>query len=91
MQASWPPAAASYDPSFWIDMTPYHADPANYGAEHNFRIKANGSVVDGACKDFRGTIVCIVIRVNCSRSALCSGTSRCLQSGSTATLRSCAH
>lgn len=37
--------------AFWIGMTPYHADPANYGAEHNFRIKAlDGSVevyVDG--------------------------------------------
>lgn len=26
-------------------MTPYHADPNNFGAEHNFRIKALGSSV----------------------------------------------
>ena len=32
--------------AFWIDMTPYHADAANYGAEHNFRIKALGSSVE---------------------------------------------
>jgi hypothetical protein len=32
--------------AFWIDMTPYHADPGNYGAEHNFRIKALGGTVE---------------------------------------------
>jgi hypothetical protein len=32
--------------AFWIDMTPYHADPDNYGAEHNFRLLATGSSVD---------------------------------------------
>lgn len=32
--------------AFWIDMTPYHADPNNYGAEHNFRIKALGASVE---------------------------------------------
>ena len=31
--------------AFWIDMTPYHSDPNNYGAEHNFRVKALGSSV----------------------------------------------
>ena len=30
---------------FWIDMTPYHGDPNNYGAEHNFQIKALGGSV----------------------------------------------
>jgi len=32
--------------AFWIDMTPYHEDPDNYGAEHNFRIKALGGSVE---------------------------------------------
>lgn len=32
--------------AFWIDMTPHHADPNNYGAEHNFRIRATGSAVE---------------------------------------------
>jgi len=32
--------------AFWIDMTPYHADLLNYGAEHNFRIKALGTSVE---------------------------------------------
>jgi hypothetical protein len=27
-------------------MTPYHADPNNYGAEHNFRLTATGSAVN---------------------------------------------
>jgi hypothetical protein len=44
--ANWVPAAATYDPAFWIDMTPYHSDPDNYGAEHNFRLKATGSSVE---------------------------------------------
>ena len=45
IDANWAPASAGYDPSFWIDMTPYHADPNNYGAEHNFRITALGTSV----------------------------------------------
>ena len=45
IDVNWAPAAASYSPSFWIDMTPYHADPNNYGAEHNFRLSATGSSV----------------------------------------------
>ena len=48
VDATWSPAAAAGVPSFWIDMTPYHADPANYGAEHNFRLTATGSAVDVA-------------------------------------------
>lgn len=46
IDANWTPATLSYAPSFWIDMTPYHADPNNYGAEHNFHVKATGSHVD---------------------------------------------
>jgi hypothetical protein len=45
IDAHWAPATHPYDPSFWIDMAPYHADPNNYGAEHNFRIKALGTSV----------------------------------------------
>ncbi len=41
-----PPLPYSSIPAFWIDMTPYHADPGNYGAEHNFRIKALGGTVE---------------------------------------------
>jgi hypothetical protein len=40
-----PPAGYPTTPAFWIDSTPYHADPNNYGAEHNFRITATGSSV----------------------------------------------
>ena len=32
--------------AFWIDMTPFHADPGNFGAEHNFRLKALGGSVE---------------------------------------------
>jgi len=46
IDAKWAPAAAAGVPAFWIDMTPYHADPANYGAEHNFQLTATGSQVD---------------------------------------------
>ena len=36
----------SYDGSFWIDMTPNSSDgSAYYGAEHNFRVTANGGDV----------------------------------------------
>lgn len=45
INSNWAPAAAPYSPSFWIDMTPYHADSSNFGAEHNFRLWANGSSV----------------------------------------------
>jgi len=46
IMANWPtPVGDPSSPSFWIDSTPYHADPNNYGAEHNFRIKATGSSV----------------------------------------------
>lgn len=44
VDVNWAPATFS-EPSFWIDMTPYHADPANYGAEHNFRLTAEGTSV----------------------------------------------
>jgi probable HAF family extracellular repeat protein len=30
-------------PAFWLDETPYHQDPSNYGAEHNFRFWVDGS------------------------------------------------
>ena len=46
VNANWTPARLGYDNSFWIDMTPYHADPNNYGAEHNFRLKATGASVE---------------------------------------------
>ena len=46
IDAKWAPAAAAGVPSFWIDMAPYHADPANYGAEHNFQLTATGSQVN---------------------------------------------
>ena len=39
---TWGPAGEG----FWIDMTPNHTDPANYGAEHNFHITATGSEID---------------------------------------------
>lgn len=45
IDVNWAPAAAPYSASFWIDMTPYHGDPNNYGAEHNFHITALGSSV----------------------------------------------
>ncbi|HYL74524.1 MAG TPA: hypothetical protein VEU96_09985 [Bryobacteraceae bacterium] len=46
INAHWAPAADTGSPAFWIDMTPYHADPNNYGAEHNFRLSATGSSVE---------------------------------------------
>ena len=46
IKADWPvPVPYPSLPAFWIDMTPYHADPANFGAEHNFRLTAVGSAV----------------------------------------------
>jgi len=45
INVNWTPAAFPWAESFWIDMTPYHADPNNYGAEHNFRVKALGGSV----------------------------------------------
>ncbi len=46
VDVNWPlPAPYPSLEAFWIDMTPYHADPNNYGAEHNFRIKALGGSV----------------------------------------------
>jgi hypothetical protein len=45
VDAGWAAPVPSYADSFWIDMTPYHADPANYGAEHNFRLTATGTSV----------------------------------------------
>jgi hypothetical protein len=47
IDVNWPvPVPYPSLESFWIDMTPYHADPANFGAEHNFRIKALGAAVE---------------------------------------------
>jgi hypothetical protein len=46
VDAAWAPAANPGVPGFWIDMAPNHADPANYGAEHNFRLTATGTQVD---------------------------------------------
>ncbi len=46
IDANWAPAAVPSTPSFWLDMTPYHADPNNYGAEHNFQFTATGSQVN---------------------------------------------
>ena len=46
VDAKWAPAANPGVDGFWIDMTPYHADPDNYGAEHNFRLRATGNQVD---------------------------------------------
>jgi hypothetical protein len=45
IDANWTPATFPWTASFWIDETPYHADPNNYGAEHNFHVKALGSSV----------------------------------------------
>jgi hypothetical protein len=46
VDAAWAPAAQPTVPGFWIDMTPNHADPANYGAEHNFQLTATGTKVE---------------------------------------------
>jgi hypothetical protein len=46
IDAAWAPAAVPAVPGFWIDMTPYHADSANYGAEHNFQLTATGTKVE---------------------------------------------
>jgi hypothetical protein len=46
VDASWAPAAVAVVDSFWIDMTPHHEDPLNYGAEHNFRLRATSSEVE---------------------------------------------
>jgi hypothetical protein len=46
VDAAWAPAANPGVPGFWIDMAPHHADPLNYGAEHNFRLTATGTQVD---------------------------------------------
>jgi hypothetical protein len=45
IDVNWSPTLDTYDPDIWIDMTPYHADPSNYGAEHNFRLTATGANV----------------------------------------------
>ena len=45
INANWAPATTSGVASFWIDMTPYHANPDNYGAEHNFHLTALGTSV----------------------------------------------
>lgn len=42
--ANWPLALYN-GPGFWIDMQPSNPDPANSGAEHNFRLTPNGSSV----------------------------------------------
>jgi hypothetical protein len=51
IDTSWAPAAAATGgptspTAFWLDMTPYHTDPNNYGAEHNFRFGATGNQVN---------------------------------------------
>jgi hypothetical protein len=46
VDASWAPAAVAGVDGFWIDMTPHHEDPDNYGAEHNFHLRATGSEVE---------------------------------------------
>ena len=46
IDAAWAAAAAPSVPGFWIDMAPYHADAANYGAEHNFQLTGTGSTVE---------------------------------------------
>jgi hypothetical protein len=48
INAGWGQAVPSYAQSFWIDMSPANPDPNNYGAEHNFRITANGSSVSAS-------------------------------------------
>lgn len=48
---TWGPAGGS----FWIDMAPDHADPSNYGAEHNFHLTGTGTEVDVSV-DQAGTI-----------------------------------
>lgn len=46
IDVNWPVPAAPSVPAIWIDMTPYHADPGNFGAEHNFRLTATGTTVE---------------------------------------------
>jgi hypothetical protein len=48
INVNWAPAEDPDAPSFWIDMTPWHGDPNNYCAEHNFQFYATGSQVDVA-------------------------------------------
>ena len=43
---SWATPTIGGVPAFWLDMTPYHSDPNNYGAEHNFQFSATGSQVN---------------------------------------------
>jgi hypothetical protein len=45
VNVNWAPPSPGVD-GFWIDMTPFHADPANYGAEHNFNLRSTGSSVE---------------------------------------------
>lgn len=45
VDANWAAPDAPSVPAFWIDMTPHHEDPDNYGAEHNFRLTATGTEV----------------------------------------------
>jgi hypothetical protein len=55
IDVNWAPASSE---SLWVDMTPYHADPNNYGAEHNFRITALSGTVTVAV-DAQPTIATI--------------------------------
>ena len=45
INTAWAAPANPGVPAFWLDMTPDHADPNNFGAEHNFRFYVDGSGV----------------------------------------------
>ena len=43
IDTTWAAPSNPSVPAFWLDMTPDHSDPNNYGAEHNFRFYVDGS------------------------------------------------
>jgi hypothetical protein len=43
INSAWAAPTDPSSPAFWLDETPYHQDPNNYGAEHNFRFWVDGS------------------------------------------------
>jgi hypothetical protein len=43
VNTAWAAPANPSVPAFWLDMTPDHQDPNNFGAEHSFRFYVDGS------------------------------------------------
>jgi hypothetical protein len=43
VNTAWAAPANPSIPAFWLDMSPDHQDPNNFGAEHNFRFYVDGS------------------------------------------------